>query len=130
MRGAFWAVVPESVLKIYTLNGRMYEFRMSYGLQWETVDGVTTMSGWTLEMVQTFAEITGNSIPAGNVADNRPDAPTRRQNFARLGGRAHIDAALTTEVLEDMDSNPMWGAHSEQFARPVPRTCRVSDPTV
>ena len=69
IRGAFWAVVPKSVLKIYTINGRMYEFRTSDGLQWETVDGVTTMSGWTLDMVQTFAEKTGNSIPAANVAD-------------------------------------------------------------
>ena len=65
----FWAVVPKSVLKIYTINGRMYEFRTSDGLQWETVDVVTTMSGVTREMVQIFAEITGNSIPAGNVAD-------------------------------------------------------------
>ena len=37
IRGAFWAVVPESVLEIYTMNGRMYEFRTSDGLQWETV---------------------------------------------------------------------------------------------
>ena len=63
-------VSPIGILpKIYTMNGRMYEFRSSDGLQWETVDGVTTMSEWTVEMVQTFAEITGNSIPASNVAD-------------------------------------------------------------
>ena len=44
----------------------LYEFPTSGG---ETVDGITTMSGWSLKLVENIAELTGNTIPAGNVAD-------------------------------------------------------------
>ena len=56
-------------------------------------------------MVENFAELTGNMIPAGNVADYVFGPQTVMMPTVQTVPGISQD---TTEVLEDMDSDSKW----------------------